>query len=155
MATAGLTLERARQIVSRVPDPEIPAVTIEDLGILRDVKIQGDKIQVDIIPTYSGCPAMNVIVEDIEAALHQNGFAQVEVKTHLTPAWTTDFISEAGKEKLKQFGIAPPQRGQEQPMCPHCGAADAEKISQFGSTACKALWRCKACREPFDYFKCL
>ncbi|MES2905896.1 MAG: 1,2-phenylacetyl-CoA epoxidase subunit PaaD [Pseudomonadota bacterium] len=148
-------IARARDIAGNVPDPEIPVVTIADLGILRDVQLQGDKIEVTIIPTYSGCPAMNVIAQDIETALHQGGFADVQIRLLQSPAWTTDFISEEGKEKLKRYGIAPPQKGSEHPSCPQCGSARTEKISQFGSTACKALWRCMSCREPFDYFKCL
>jgi ring-1,2-phenylacetyl-CoA epoxidase subunit PaaD len=146
---------RARQIAASVPDPEIPVINIEELGVLRDVCIKDGRVEVSIIPTYSGCPAMNMIAHDIEEALHEGGFAEVEIKTLLSPAWTTDFMTREAKEKLKKFGIAPPERGIEQPNCPHCGSADVEKISQFGSTACKALWRCKSCREPFDYFKCL
>jgi ring-1,2-phenylacetyl-CoA epoxidase subunit PaaD len=148
-------VQRARQIAAAVLDPEIPVITIEELGVLRDVRVHDGRVTVSIIPTYSGCPAMNMIAQDIESALHDGGFAQVEVKTLLTPAWSTDFITAGAKEKLKQFGIAPPERGVEQPHCPQCNSADVEKISQFGSTACKALWRCKNCREPFDYFKCL
>jgi ring-1,2-phenylacetyl-CoA epoxidase subunit PaaD len=146
---------RARMIAGAVPDPEIPVLTIDELGILRDVQVESGRVQVNIIPTYSGCPAMNVIAQDIESALRKEGFRQIEVKTLLSPAWTTDFMTEAAKGKLKQFGIAPPARGTGQPNCPLCGSSNVEKISQFGSTACKALWRCKACREPFDYFKCL
>jgi ring-1,2-phenylacetyl-CoA epoxidase subunit PaaD len=146
---------RARMIAAAVPDPEIPVLTIDELGILRDVQVHDEHVQVSIIPTYSGCPAMDVIAQDIKSALLKEGFAGVEVKTLLSPAWTTDFMTAAAKEKLKKFGIAPPERGVEQPTCPQCGSKNVEKISQFGSTACKALWRCKACREPFDYFKCL
>lgn len=147
--------DRARQIAASVPDPEIPIINIEELGILRDVCIKDGRVTVSIIPTYSGCPAMNMIAQDIETALHEGGFAQVEVKTLLAPAWSTDFMTAEAKEKLHKFGIAPPERGLDRPDCPQCGSKDVEKISQFGSTACKALWRCKACREPFDYFKCL
>ncbi len=145
---------RARMIASAVPDPEIPVLTIDDLGILRDVRSENGCVEISIIPTYSGCPAMDVIAQDIEAALRKEGFRKIEIKTLLSPAWSTDLMTEAGKEKLKQFGIAPPEYG-EQPICPRCNSADVEKISQFGSTACKALWRCKSCLEPFDYFKCL
>lgn len=146
---------RAREIAAAVPDPEIPVLNIDELGILRDVKIENGRVQVSIIPTYSGCPAMNVITQDIEAALHREGFESVEVKTILSPAWSTDLMTAAAKAKLKQYGIAPPERGSETPQCPLCNSNHVEKISQFGSTACKALWRCQDCREPFDYFKCL
>jgi ring-1,2-phenylacetyl-CoA epoxidase subunit PaaD len=146
---------RAWQIAASVADPEIPAITIEELGVLRDVRIRSGRVEVSIIPTYSGCPAMNIITQDIKSALRQGGFEEVEVKTLLSPAWSTDFITAEAKEKLRQAGIAPPDRSTEQPACPLCGSKDVEKISQFGSTACKALWRCKSCREPFDYFKCL
>lgn len=155
-------LNAARAAAASVCDPEIPVLTIEDLGILRDVALTGDAVEVTITPTYTGCPAMNVIAWDIEAALHRAGFAAVTVRTVLTPAWTTDWMTKEGRRKLRDFGIAPPPPGggrralfgEDQPACPHCGSTDTELLSAFGSTACKALHRCRACREPFDAFKC-
>jgi ring-1,2-phenylacetyl-CoA epoxidase subunit PaaD len=144
-----------------VVDPEIRVVTIADLGILRDVSVDGDKVTVTITPTYSGCPAMDAIRSDIRRALGSAGWTDVEVKTVLRPAWSTDRITPAGRDKLAAAGIAPPgpSRG---PMslrlsvrCPQCGSPDTEELSHFGSTACKALWRCRACAEPFDHVKAL
>jgi ring-1,2-phenylacetyl-CoA epoxidase subunit PaaD len=146
-------LERARQAAAAVTDPEIPVLTIGDLGVLRDVKEEQGEIIVEITPTYSGCPAMNVITQDVAAALAAAGIGPCRVRTVLTPAWTTDWISEEGRRKLAQFGIAPPIRGQA-PHCPRCGSDQAEMISAFGSTPCKALYRCLRCQEPFDHFKC-
>jgi ring-1,2-phenylacetyl-CoA epoxidase subunit PaaD len=156
-------LDRARRAVAAVTDPEIPVLTIEDLGVLRGLRIEGDRVEVEITPTYSGCPAMNAIALDVEVALREAGFREVLVRTVLSPAWTTDWLSEAGRRKLAAYGIAPPVGkasrralfGEDQVPCPHCGSADTERISEFGSTACKALYRCRTCREPFDYFKCL
>ncbi|MBK7871789.1 MAG: phenylacetate-CoA oxygenase subunit PaaJ [Saprospiraceae bacterium] len=151
-------------ILEEVTDPEIPVLTVADLGIIRDVKIhQDDIIEVIITPTYSGCPAMNVIEINIKAALQEKGFDKVKVTTVLSPAWTTDWMSAAGKRKLKEYGIAPPQGSVDKSTlfgveknieCPHCNSKNTEMISQFGSTACKSLYRCKDCLEPFDYFKC-
>jgi len=154
---------RAWSAAAGVVDPEIPVLGIADLGVLRDVRIDGGRVEVLITPTYSGCPAMAMIALEIEVALAKAGFERAKVTTVLSPAWTTDWMSEAGKEKLRQFGIAPPAGrtgrralfGEEQVSCPHCGAADTVRISEFGSTACKALYRCRACAEPFDYFKCI
>ena len=156
-------LTRARRAVAAVTDPEIPVLTIEDLGVLRGLRIEGDRVEGEITPTYSGCPAMNAIAFDVEVALREAGFREVRVETVLSPAWTTDWLSEAGRQKLAAYGIAPPVGkasrralfGEDQVPCPHCGSADTERISEFGSTACKALYRCRTCREPFDYFKCL
>ena len=156
-------LDRARRAVTAVTDPEIPVLTIEDLGVLRGLRIEGDRVEVEITPTYSGCPAMNAIAFDVEVALREAGFGEVLVKTVLSPAWTTDWLSEAGRRKLAAYGIAPPVGkasrralfGEDQVPCPHCGSTDTERLSEFGSTACKALHRCRTCREPFDYFKCL
>ncbi len=147
-------LTRARAVVASVADPEIPVLTIEDLGILRDLTLRGDTVEVTITPTYSGCPAMTVIARDIETALAQAGLTQYRVRTTLSPAWTTDWISESGRRKLQEYGIAPPQRGTRHPACPQCGSTETELISAFGSTPCKALHRCLTCREPFDAFKC-
>jgi ring-1,2-phenylacetyl-CoA epoxidase subunit PaaD len=158
------TATSIRDLVATVPDPEIPVVTIDDLGILRDVRVGGDgAIEVDITPTYSGCPAMEAIRSDIEHRLAAAGHDRARVRLVLAPAWTTDWISEAGREKLAEFGIAPPtgsapHRTGPVPLtlsvrCPRCGSPDTRELSRFGSTACKALWRCDACREPFDHFK--
>lgn len=156
-------LARIWEIVSSVADPEIPVLSIVDLGVLRDVRIVDGLVEVDITPTYSGCPAMNLIALNVEAALEDAGYMWPRIKTVLSPAWTTDWMTEEGKAKLKAYGIAPPAGkasrralfGEDEVTCPHCGSADTERISEFGSTACKALWRCKACAEPFDYFKCI
>ena len=154
---------RARAIAAleSVVDPEIPVLTIADLGILRDVSVHDDVVDVTITPTYSGCPAMNLITLEIEAALARAGI-EARVHTRLAPAWTTDWLSDAARGKLAAFGIAPPEHtasrralfGEARPACPHCGSADTEQISEFGSTACKSLHRCRTCREPFDAFKC-
>lgn len=144
-------------------DPEIPVLSISDMGIIRDVLIDEKKINVEIMPTYSGCPAMDTIAADIENTLHVNGYADVHVETVLTPAWSSDFISDEGRLKLREFGIAPPQKNakrgslfhKEAVTCPQCGSGHTELVSQFGSTACKALYKCEDCLEPFDYFKCV
>jgi ring-1,2-phenylacetyl-CoA epoxidase subunit PaaD len=154
--------QRAWDIAAGVVDPEIPVLTIADLGVLRDVAVSDGCVEVAITPTYSGCPAMNMIALEIELALERAGFRDSKVRTVLSPAWTTDWMSEAGRRKLREYGIAPPRAassrralfGIEQVACPQCGSEDTEVLSEFGSTACKALWRCKSCREPFDYFKC-
>ena len=153
---------RAWDAAATVVDPEIPVLTIADLGVLRDVRVQDGRIEVAITPTYSGCPAMNMITLEIELALERAGFARPTVRTVLSPAWTTDWMSEDGRNKLREYGIAPPQAsssrralfGEQQVTCPQCGSNNTEVLSEFGSTSCKALWRCKSCREPFDYFKC-
>jgi ring-1,2-phenylacetyl-CoA epoxidase subunit PaaD len=155
---------RARAAIEEVCDPEIPVLTIADLGVLRSVEAAADgAIEVTITPTYSGCPAMDVIGFDIKMALAKAGIDNARVRQVLSPAWTTDWMSEAGKAKLRAYGIAPPAGrasrralfGEQSIACPHCGSHETEKVSEFGSTACKALWRCKICREPFDYFKCI
>jgi len=144
-----------------VTDPELPVLTIADLGVLRDVTERDGAVEVAITPTYSGCPAMNMIALEVEAALARAGIPG-RVRTVLSPAWTTDWMSEEGRRKLAEYGIVPPQRaagrralfGAEALACPRCGGADTEQVSEFGSTACKSLWRCRSCREPFDHFKC-
>ena len=154
--------QRAWDAAASVVDPEIPVLTIADLGVLREVAVHDGHVEVAITPTYSGCPAMNMIALEIELALAREGFAGTKVRTVLSPAWTTDWMSEEGRRKLKAYGIAPPDPkssrralfGVQQVACPQCGSEDTELLSEFGSTSCKALWRCKACREPFDYFKC-
>ena len=153
---------RAWDAASRVVDPEIPVLTIADLGVLREVRVSDGHVEVAITPTYSGCPAMNVIAIEIEIALEREGFSKPKIHTVLSPAWTTDWMSEDGRRKLRDYGIAPPQAassrralfGVQDVACPQCGSDNTELLSEFGSTSCKALWRCKACREPFDYFKC-
>ena len=138
-----------------VPDPEIPVISVVDLGIVRDVEWQGNTICVTITPTYSGCPATSIINLDIETALRSRGLDQIELKQQIAPPWTTDWLTGEAREKLEKFGIAPPQATGRPDSCPHCGAAELERISQFGSTPCKAQWRCLTCLEPFDYFKCI
>ena len=146
-------LPDARAVAETVTDPELPLVTLADLGVLRDVRIEDGTVVVEITPTYTGCPAMGVMRADLVHALHRAGFGAVDVRTVLSPAWSTDWISEEGRRKLAAYGIAPPSpRGEVR--CPQCGSAEVEEISRFGSTPCKAQWRCKACLEPFDRFKC-
>jgi ring-1,2-phenylacetyl-CoA epoxidase subunit PaaD len=146
-----------------VPDPEVPVLTIEDLGVLRSVEESPDgHVTVTITPTYSGCPAMDTIRADVLAALAAAGHDDAEVVLTLSPAWTTDWMSAAGKEKLAAYGIAPPQQRGSGPVpltlsvrCPQCDSPDTRELSRFGSTACKSLWVCNACREPFDHFKAI
>ena len=137
------------KVLAEVPDPEIPAVSVLDLGIVRG--IEGDKVI--ITPTYSGCPATQFIEDSIRAALDAAGYRDVGIETRLAPAWTTDWISEVGKEKLRAYGIAPPDLAKTA-TCPQCGSSDTEEVSRFGSTPCKSQWRCRECLEPFDRFKC-
>ncbi len=136
-------------VLKDVPDPEIPAVSILDLGIVRGVEEE----KVVITPTYSGCPATQFIEQNIRAALDAAGYRQVAIETVLSPPWTTDWISEEGKRKLAAYGIAPPDLAKAA-TCPRCSSTDTEEVSRFGSTPCKAQWRCKSCLEPFDRFKC-
>lgn len=163
---AGDAQARAWAAAASVCDPEIPVLSIADLGVLREIRIDAaGRAEAVITPTYSGCPAMNMIAVDIAVALDRAGFPDAKVTTVLTPAWSTDLMSDEGREKLRAYGIAPPVGraatgrralfGETAVACPHCGSADTERISEFGSTACKALYRCRACREPFDYFKCI
>lgn len=154
---SSISVEDITQIVAQVPDPEVPVLTIEDLGILRGINIIGDEVEVIITPTYSGCPAMDMISMNIRLALIENGYKNVKITSVLSPAWTTDWMSEAGKQKLKAYGIAPPQYdSNKEPVveCPQCQSSNTKLLSQFGSTACKALYQCNDCKEPFDYFKC-
>ncbi|WP_169545978.1 1,2-phenylacetyl-CoA epoxidase subunit PaaD [Sneathiella aquimaris] len=155
-------IEAVRQVLEQVKDPEIPVLTIEDMGIVQGIEFPGDGVRVSITPTYSGCPAMDTIAEDIRVALTLHGYKDVDIKTVLSPAWSTDLISENGKKKLEEFGIAPPSSsakaallGHETVRCPQCKSENTEKVSEFGSTACKALYKCVDCLEPFDYFKCV
>ena len=141
-------VDAIRAVLASVPDPEIPVISVVDLGIVRSV--EPDRIV--LTPTYTGCPAAQVIERDVRAALDAAGYRGVRIETVLSPAWTTDWISAAGREKLRAYGIAPPTRSAVQ--CPQCGSSHTEEISRFGSTPCKALWRCRDCAEPFDLFKC-
>ena len=141
------------KILEQVSDPEIPVLSLQDLGVIRDIEVDEATITVTITPTYSGCPAMEVMEQDIKKMLSEEFKQEIVVKTKLSPAWTTDWITNNGKKKLLDYGIMPPTKSG-QIICPQCKSKEVELISQFGSTACKALYRCKECLEPFDYFKC-
>lgn len=164
MVTTETPLEaELHRLAGSVPDPELPVITLDELGVLRRVRVDGpDKVTVHLTPTYTGCPAIEAMSADIQRVLHDRGVADVSVVTVLAPAWSTDDISDEGRRKLAEFGIAPPRPGgaPDGPVpltlsvrCPHCGSTDTELLSRFSSTACKALRRCVACREPFDHFK--
>lgn len=143
-------------LLDGVPDPEIPVISVVDLGIVRDITEQPDgSVTVTITPTYTGCPATLVIEQMIREALEASAGLRFTIRTELSPAWTTDWISEKGKKALREYGIAPPQPEEREVPCPRCGATDVECISQFGSTPCKALYKCRSCLEPFDHFKCI
>ena len=153
--------EKILSILQDVCDPEIPVLSILDMGIIRDIKINGEELEVVITPTYSGCPAMDAISMDIRLKLIEHGYNKIKITSVLSPAWTTDWMSEDGKRKLKEYGIAPPGNlsghlkwPDKLPSCPQCNSANTKLLSQFGSTACKALYQCNDCKEPFDYFKC-
>ena len=158
---AGGEALRIWEIAATVPDPEVPVLTIEDLGVLRSADLVDGVAQVTITPTYSGCPAMDAIRDDIVRALAAEGYAEAEVRLVLAPAWTTDWMSDEGKRKLAEYGIAAPTgkaavgpiRVPMSVKCPQCGSLKTRELSRFGSTACKALYVCQACQEPFDYFK--
>ena len=167
MVTAA-SLRTAREIAAAVPDPELPMVTVADLGILRDVADEGGHLVVTITPTYSGCPAMREIAYDLRHRLGQAGFTDVTVRTALAPAWSSDWITAEGRRKLREAGVAPPDAAPRNPGpvpltltvlrrepvgCPRCGSRDTTQTAAFGATACKALYRCEACREPFEYVK--
>lgn len=162
----------AWEILRGIPDPEIPVISIVDLGIVREVTLRGTSVEVAITPTYSGCPALHAIEEDIATRLREAGYSEVKVTQQLSPAWTTDWIAAPARERLRAYGIAPPHAvggTDAHPVaypvahpvrlhtraiaCPQCGSHNSERLSEFGSTACKALYRCLDCREPFDYFK--
>lgn len=170
MVTQAVDTDRAWAVLRQVPDPEVPVLSVCDLGIVREVRASGDLpagLQVVLTPTYSGCPATEVIAQSVHDALAGAGFAPVAVVTRRAPAWTTDWISEQGRQRLREYGIAPPgpvAAGGAVPVritgrradlvpCPRCASPRTERLSAFGSTACKALWRCLACREPFEHFK--
>jgi ring-1,2-phenylacetyl-CoA epoxidase subunit PaaD len=156
-------LQHARAVAGAVRDPEVPVLSIADLGVLRDVTIDDDgAVEVTVTPTYSGCPAMDTIRSDVEQALREAGFGDVRVRTVLAPAWTTDWMTDAGRRALGEYGVAPPGPRPAGPVrlaltvrCPQCGSAHTRELSRFGSTACKALWQCRDCGEPFDHFKTL
>lgn len=165
VSTPVISTEKIWSLLREVTDPEVPVLSVIDLGIVRDVRISGDEIEVIITPTYSGCPAMDMIAMNIKLALIEQGYKNIKVTTVLTPAWTTDWMTEEGKHKLKEYGIAPPNPRQqvcndrlfmsdEAVQCPHCESWHTKRISEFGSTACKSLFQCNDCKEPFDYFKC-
>lgn len=157
-------IERARGIAGDVPDPEIPVLTLSDLGVVRAVRAENGTLVVDLSPTYIGCPAVLAIELAVEAELRKSGFADVRINRVLSPAWSTDDITADGREKLRAYGIAPPLRAKGKAAllfaddviaCPRCASTSTRKVSEFGSTACKAHWKCEACGEPFDYFKCI
>jgi len=152
------------EILEKVQDPEVPVLSIVDLGVVRDIVANDDQVEVIITPTYTGCPAMDMIEVEIKATLQEHGFDKIKITTILSPAWTTEWLSKAGKEKLRAYGIAPPQGTVKSKralfseetgiICPQCNSTNTDMISQFGSTACKAQYKCLDCEEPFDYFKC-
>ena len=148
-------LETVWAWLSAIPDPEIPAISLTDLGIIRDVQWQDQTLVVTITPTYSGCPATSIINLDIEMALRDHGIENLSLQRQLSPPWTTDWMTDTGRAKLEAYGIAPPRPAGGPQHCPHCKSQAVERISQFGSTPCKAQWRCQDCLEPFDYFKCI
>ena len=159
MVTAtNISTQSICKILEQVTDPEVPVLTIMDLGIVRDVKLNSDEVEVIITPTYSGCPAMDMIAMNIKLALIENGYRNIKITSVLSPAWTTDWMSEDGKRKLKEYGIAAPDKkfniANDGVECPLCNSHNTKLISEFGSTACKALYQCNDCKEPFDYFKC-
>lgn len=165
MATVANDTAPIWKALEEVKDPEVPVLSIIDLGIVRNIAIEDEELIVTITPTYTGCPAMDMISTDIKLLLAGMGFRKLTIKNILSPAWTTDWMSESGKQKLKEYGIAPPQPRQqvcnndlfapnEAIPCPRCNSYHTRRISEFGSTACKALYQCNDCKEPFDYFKC-
>jgi ring-1,2-phenylacetyl-CoA epoxidase subunit PaaD len=160
------TKQEILSLLSEIPDPEIPVISIIELGVIRDITIIDEiTIQLKITPTYSGCPAMKQIEDDVRKKLAENGFTDIIINTIYSPPWTTDWITPEAKEKLRKYGIAPPENTTEDKswltgkpktiICPRCKSKNTKLISQFGSTACKALYQCQDCLEPFDYFKCI
>jgi ring-1,2-phenylacetyl-CoA epoxidase subunit PaaD len=162
MVTQAYTKEDILGYLSEIVDPEIPVVTIQEIGMLRDVLVTEHGYEIILTPTYTGCPAMGIIEDDIERLLAEKGVAPVSVKLVYAPAWTTDWMSDAAKEKMRKYGIAPPEHSscnktfsvKNSVTCPKCGSENTDLISRFGSTACKALYKCNSCKEPFEYFKC-
>ena len=166
MVTGTRTAAEVLEILREVKDPEVPVLDVVELGIIRAADVEEDSVRVDVTPTYSGCPAMRVIEEEITAALNRHGFREVVVRTVFQPAWTTDWMTDEARRKLREYGIAPPGPAEpESPVpfgatvrrvsCPFCGSASTELQSEFGATACKALYTCRACRQPFEYFKAI
>jgi ring-1,2-phenylacetyl-CoA epoxidase subunit PaaD len=166
MVSGAVTRDDVFAILDEVKDPEVPVLSVVELGIVRDVAVDGRGVTVTITPTYSGCPAMRVIEEDITAALEARGLSPIRLETVYAPAWTTEWMSAEAKQKLSAYGIAPPGRLQEESLvrltrspavervaCPYCGSKNTETRSEFGSTACKAIMYCRACEQPFEYFK--
>ena len=151
---AAVSREQVYEWLADVPDPEIPVLSILDLGIVRDVSVN-EGVTVSLTPTYSGCPATEFIESSVLAALTNQGIESIKIKRVLSPPWTTDWISDAGREKLRDYGIAPPVQANQSVACPQCESSHTERVSEFGSTPCKAAWRCRDCLEPFEYFKCL
>jgi len=156
-------IDKAWEVAAAVPDPEVPCVTVADLGILREVTMDGNVVVAKVTPTYSGCPAVQFIEDAVAEALRGAGY-EARIERVISPAWTTDWITDEGREKLRDYGIAPPAKasnskralfGETVVACPKCGSEVTEKLSEFGSTPCKAHYRCKDCLEPFDYFKCI
>ncbi len=141
--------------LEEVPDPEIPVISVVDLGVIRGVDLGPDGVTITITPTYSGCPAMSIIALDVRTALAKHGVENLTLDTKIAPPWTTDWLSDKGRAQLEDYGIAPPRAAGGPAHCPRCKSRQVEKISQFGSTPCKAQWRCTDCLEPFDYFKCI
>jgi ring-1,2-phenylacetyl-CoA epoxidase subunit PaaD len=163
LVAADVSREQVLEWLSKVPDPEVPALSITDLGIVRDVVVNGEVV-VALTPTYTGCPATEVIEQSVINALHEQGVKDVVINRVLSPPWTTDWISDEGREKLREYGIAPPEpgaskramlQGDRAIACPRCSSVDTSLVSEFGSTACKASYKCTACLEPFEYFKCI
>jgi ring-1,2-phenylacetyl-CoA epoxidase subunit PaaD len=165
MTRTDISTDKIWSLLKEVNDPEVPVLSVIDLGIIRDVKLHSDEVEIIITPTYTGCPAMDMIAINIRLALSEQGYKKIKITSVLSPAWTTDWMSEEGKQKLKEYGIAPPNPKQqvcrdelfaphEAVQCPHCNSYHTHRISEFGSTACKALFQCDDCKEPFDYFKC-
>jgi ring-1,2-phenylacetyl-CoA epoxidase subunit PaaD len=160
-----LSKEHIFSLISQIPDPEIPVITIEELGVIRDVTVNGEDVDIKITPTYSGCPAMKQMEDDIKSVLLKNGIKNLKITTVYAPPWTSDWLSAEAKEKLRAYGIATPEHSTQDKSwlsgktktvtCPRCKSQHTKLISQFGSTACKALYQCEDCLEPFDYFKCI
>jgi ring-1,2-phenylacetyl-CoA epoxidase subunit PaaD len=163
LVTANVSRDQVLEWLSKVPDPEVPVLTITDLGIVRDVVVN-EEVVVALTPTYTGCPATEVIEQSVIDTLHEQGIKDVVIERVLSPPWTTDWISDEGREKLREYGIAPPApgaskramlQGDRAIACPRCSSVDTSLVSEFGSTACKASYKCTACLEPFEYFKCI
>lgn len=157
-----LGIDDIKAVLELVKDPEIPVLSVEDMGIIRDIRFKAEHLEIVITPTYSGCPAMDVIEQDISDMLKLHAITDFEIRTEISPAWTTDWISPEGREKLRKFGIAPPVGeskgallGHDAVACPQCNSTNTSMVSEFGSTACKAHYKCQDCLEPFDYFKCV